>query len=178
MNDKEKRELIKLIVVTAVCLIIYVIFLVDIDKIPEGVLSKKEEYTINYVSPTPMVEEVPKKLWNDPPIVKEVVLATPKPQLTETKEPEMTYLGVYTLTAYEYTGNCTADGSTPIEWWTVACNDPALFHKKIFIEGYGDFYICDTGGMPSKSILDIYLGDYDACIQFGVKTANVYLYSE
>ena len=89
MEDKEKRELIKLIVVTAVCLIIYVIFLVDIDKIPEGVLSKKEKYTINYVSPTPMVEEVPKKLWDDPTIVKEVVLATPKPQLTEEKKPEI-----------------------------------------------------------------------------------------
>ena len=177
MEDKEKRELIKLIVVTAVCLIIYVIFLVDIDKIPEGVLSKKEKYTINYVSPTPMVEEVPKKLWDDPTIVKEVVLATPKPQLTEEKKPEMTLVGVYELTAYEATGNCCADGEYPRTNYTAACNDPNLWHKRIFIEGMGTYYVHDTGGMASN-VIDIYMGDYDTCIQFGRRTANVYVYED
>lgn len=176
--EKEKRELIKLIVVTAVCLIIYVIFLVDIDKIPEGVLSKKEEYTINYVSPTPMVEEVPKKLWDDPPIVKEVVLATPKPQLTEEKKPEMTYLGVYTLTAYCATGNPCADGVFPSENHTIACNDPMLWHRWVMIEGYGSYYCHDVGGMPTNTIIDVFVGSYDEAIQFGVREAKVYLFSE
>lgn len=178
MNDREKRELIKLIVVTAICLLIFAIILLNVDRIPQRVMDSKEQYSINYVSPTPLVDEVPKKLWDDPPVVKQVNLATPKPQLTEAKEPEMTYLGVYTLTAYEFTGNCTADGSTPIEWYTVACNDPNLWHKTIFIEGYGDFYVCDTGGMSSNTILDIYLGDVDACYQFGVREANVYVYED
>lgn len=86
-----------------------------------------------------------------------------------------TYLGVYELTAYEYTGNCCADGSAPIEWWSVACNDPALFHKKIYIEGYGEFWVCDTGGMSSYSILDLYLGDYNSCIEFGRRSAKVWV---
>lgn len=90
----------------------------------------------------------------------------------------MTLLGEYTLTAYEYTGNPCADGSTPTEWYSVACNDPTLWHKRIYIEGYGDFYVCDTGGMPSYSILDIYLGDVSACYEFGVRSANVYVYNE
>ena len=88
----------------------------------------------------------------------------------------MTLLGEYTLTAYEYTGNPCADGSTPTEWYSVACNDPALWHKKIYIEGYGDFYVCDTGGMPSYNILDIYLGDVSACYDFGVRSATVWVY--
>lgn len=176
MNDKEKRELIKLIVVTAVCLIIYVIFLVDIDKIPEGVLSKKEEYTINYVSPTPMVEEVPKKLWDDPPIVKEVVLATPKPQLTEEKKPKMTYLGEYELTAYEWTGNRCANGNYPTCNYTVACNSLPL-GTQIFIEGMGTYVVEDRGGM-TDSVIDIYMGDYDTCIQFGRQSAKVYIYED
>lgn len=86
-----------------------------------------------------------------------------------------TYLGVYELTAYEYTGNCCADGSAPIEWWSVACNDPALFHKKIYIEGYGEFWVCDTGGMSSYGILDLYLGDYNSCIEFGRRSAKVWV---
>ena len=102
-------------------------------------------------------------------------------QQEEVEEPSsdksnMTPLGEYTLTAYEYTSNPCADGSTPTEWWSVACNDPALWHKKIYIEGYGDFYVCDTGGMPSYNILDIYLGDVSVCYDFGVRSATVWVY--
>ena len=178
MNDREKHELKKLIVVTLVCLIILIVTLFNVDRIPQGVLRQKQEYTINYTRPEMLTDKVPEKLWEDPPVVKQVNLATPKPQLTEAKESEMTYLGCYTLTAYEYTGCCTADGSWPVEWWTVACNDPNLWHKRIFIEGYGDFYVCDTGGMSSYGIIDIYLGDVDACFQFGVREANVYVYED
>lgn len=173
MNDNGKQELNKLIVVTIICLLIYVIFLVNIDSIPEGVICQKEEYTITYVSPTPLVEEVPKKLWDDPPIVKEVVLATPKPQLTEEKKPEMTFLGVYELTAYEWTGNRCANGNYPTCNYTVACNSLPL-GTQIFIEGMGTYVVEDRGGM-ADSVIDIYMGDYDTCIQFGRRTANVYI---
>lgn len=143
---------------------------------------ENQKYDVVIIPETPMIDGVPNELDEIiamPMDLKEVKAEeTTEEETTEEEQPSMTYLGEYTLTAYEYTGNCTADGSTPVEWWTVACNDPALFHKKIFIEGYGDFWVCDTGGMPSDSILDIYLGDYDTCIQFGVKKANVYMYLE
>ena len=102
----------------------------------------------------------------------EAIEPEPEPE----PEPKMTYLGVYTLTAYEYTGNPTASGDATVPWWTVACNDPALWMRKIHIKGYGDFLVCDRGGMPSFKILDIYLGDYNECIQFGVREAEVYVY--
>ena len=108
--------------------------------------------------------------------VKDVELHQEEEEQPTNEKSGMTLLGEYTLTAYEYTGNPCADGSTPTEWYSVACNDPALWHKKIYIEGYGDFYVCDTGGMPSYNILDIYLGDVSACYDFGVRSATVWVY--
>lgn len=87
----------------------------------------------------------------------------------------MTYLGTYELTAYIETGNPCADGVYPSVGYTVACNDPSLWHRWIYIEGMGQYYVHDVGGMPSYNIIDVYLGTYDACIQFGRQSANVYL---
>lgn len=174
MNDYEKRELIKLIVVSAIFLIILTVLLLNVDRIPEGVLSKKEEYTINYVRPTAMVEEVPKKLWEDPPVVKQVNLATPKPQLTESKEPEITYYGMMEMTAYVATGNPCADGVYPEVGWTVACNDPHLWHKTIFIKGYGTRYVHDTGGMASN-VLDLFVSTESEAYEIGRRDVEVYI---
>ena len=89
------------------------------------------------------------------------------------EEPSSNYLGYYTLTAYEWTGNPCANGSYPTEGYTVACNSLPL-GTRIYIEGYGEYVVEDRGGM-SDSVIDIYLGDYDTCIQFGVQGANVYI---
>lgn len=78
------------------------------------------------------------------------------------------------LTAYMWTGNPCADGVYPSEGFTVACNDPNLWHRWIFIEGVGTFYVHDTGGM-SSNVIDIYMGTYDACVNFGRQSANVYI---
>lgn len=89
------------------------------------------------------------------------------------EEPSSNYLGYYTLTAYEWTGNPCANGTYPTEGYTVACNSLPL-GTRIYIEGYGEYVVEDRGGM-SDSVIDIYLGDYDTCIQFGVQGANVYI---
>lgn len=86
-----------------------------------------------------------------------------------------TYLGCYELTAYMWTGDPCADGVYPECGYTVACNDPSLWHRWIYIEGYGNYYVHDVGGMPTYNIIDVYLGDYDSCVQFGRRSANVYL---
>lgn len=92
----------------------------------------------------------------------------------EDSAPEgMTYLGYYELTAYEYTGNPCANGNMPTVGYTVACNSLQL-GQRIYIEGYGYYTVEDTGGM-SGNVIDIYLGDADACIQFGRRGADVYL---
>ena len=85
-----------------------------------------------------------------------------------------TYAGSYRLTAYCWTGNPCMDGQWPSVGYTVACNDPRLWHKWIYIEGYGTYYVHDTGGM-ANDIIDIYLGDYDTCVQFGLQYGQVYI---
>ena len=84
------------------------------------------------------------------------------------------YYATYEVTAYEYTGSPCADGSYPVEWWTAASNDPDLWHHTIYIDGVGQFYVHDTGGMASD-VVDIYLGDYDTCIQFGRQVHDIYI---
>lgn len=83
------------------------------------------------------------------------------------------YLGVYELTAYEYTGSPCANGNMPSIGHTVACNSLPL-GTRIYIEGYGEYVVEDRGGMAGN-VIDIYLGDPGACIQFGRRTANVYI---
>lgn len=87
----------------------------------------------------------------------------------------MTYLGTYSLTAYCATGNPCADGDMPSVGHTIACNDPALWHRWIYIEGYGTYFCHDTGGMPSNNIIDVFVGSYDEAISFGTRSANCYL---
>lgn len=84
------------------------------------------------------------------------------------------YMGSYELTAYIATGNPCADGVYPQEGWTVACNDSRLWHRRIRIEGYGEYYVHDTGGMASN-VIDVFVGSYNEAIQFGRKTAEVYI---
>lgn len=103
-------------------------------------------------------------------------IATPnEPDLEEAEEqPEQTYMGCYELTAYIETGNPCADGVYPEVGYTVACNDSRLWHKWIYIEGYGDYYVHDTGGM-ANNVIDIFVASYDEAIQFGRRAANVYV---
>lgn len=87
------------------------------------------------------------------------------------------YMGNYELTAYIATGNPCADGVYPSVGYTAASNDPDLWHKWVHIEGYGDYYIHDTGGMASN-VIDIFVGSYNEAIQFGRRNADVYIKEE
>lgn len=87
------------------------------------------------------------------------------------------YVGCYELTAYVETGNPCADGVYPQVGYTAACNNPELWHKWVHIEGHGDYYIHDTGGM-ADNVIDIYMGSYDEAIQFGRRVADVYIKEE
>ena len=91
-------------------------------------------------------------------------------QMIENKE----YVGEYELTAYTDTGNACADGVYPCEGVTVASNDPQLWHKCVYIEGYGVFYVHDRGGM-ANNVIDVFVGSYDEAIQFGRRSASVYV---
>ncbi len=78
---------------------------------------------------------------------------------------------VFQLTAYEWTGNRTASGAWPQEGVTVASNYFPI-GTRLYIDGIGERVVQDTGGM-ANSVIDIYLGDPSACIQFGRQNATV-----
>lgn len=84
------------------------------------------------------------------------------------------YAGIYELTAYIATGNPCADGVYPEVGYTVACNDPLLWHKWIRIEGYGEYYVHDTGGMNSD-VIDLFVGSIDEAYQIGRKQVEVWI---
>ncbi len=88
-------------------------------------------------------------------------------------DPEYTgsYIGYFELTAYEWTGERMANGEYPY-YGACACNSLPL-GTQIYIDGHGYFTVCDRGGM-ADNVIDIYLGDYDACVQFGRQSAEVY----
>lgn len=88
-------------------------------------------------------------------------------------EPSRTYLGIYELTAYDATGNPCANGNYPTCGYTVASNSIPM-GSRIYIEGYGEYVVEDCGAM-SDNVIDVYMGDYDTCIQFGRRSAKVYL---
>lgn len=101
------------------------------------------------------------------------VIAQASEPVSDSSPEGMTYLGYYTLTAYEATGNPCANGNMPSTGYTVACNTIPL-GSTIYIEGYGTYVVEDTGGMGGGTI-DIYMGDVESCYAFGVQGANVYL---
>ena len=83
------------------------------------------------------------------------------------------YVGTYQLTAYIATGNRCASGVYPTVNHTVACNSLPL-GTRIYIEGYGEYVVEDTGGM-SGGVIDVFVSDYGSAIQFGRRSANVYV---
>jgi len=95
-------------------------------------------------------------------------------ETTEEEQPSMTYLGVYELTAYEWTGSPCANGNYPTLNYTIASNTIPM-GSRVYIEGLGDYVVEDRGGMAGN-VIDVYMGDYWTCIQFGRQTANVYIY--
>ena len=84
----------------------------------------------------------------------------------------MTYMGTWDVSAYEWSDQPCANGNWPTAWYTCAFND-APIGATVYIEGLGYFVNEDICGTPSR--VDIYLGDYDACIQFGVQRHDVYI---
>lgn len=85
----------------------------------------------------------------------------------------MTYYGAINCTAYTHTGENTASGAYPVAGVTVASND-LPFGTVIYIEGYGERVVQDTGYMPWAS-LDLFFDTEEECVQFGEQVLDVYI---
>jgi 3D (Asp-Asp-Asp) domain-containing protein len=126
-------------------------------------------------------------VWNE--VNEEEIVYIPSPVLSEMKEPKleveivtteemtteveitteevvyeepsgMNFYGTFYITGYVASGDACKDGNMPSVGWTAASNDPNLWGKTIHIEGLGDRYIHDTGGMGLGTI-DVFVGSVD-----------------
>jgi 3D (Asp-Asp-Asp) domain-containing protein len=89
------------------------------------------------------------------------------------RKPKKTFVGSYELTAYIATGNPCASGVYPTCNHTVACNSLPL-GTRVYIEGYGEYVVEDTGGMAGN-VIDVFVSDYSTAINFGRRVADVYV---
>lgn len=85
-------------------------------------------------------------------------------------------IGGMLLTAYEWTGRPCANGNYPTVGYTCASNYYPL-GTRLWIEGVGERVVEDTGGM-GMNVVDIYMGDEETCIQFGVQEAQITVIEE
>ena len=97
----------------------------------------------------------------------------------ETEETESrTYLGTYKVTAYAETGNPCANGNYPTTDHTIACNS-LPFGSKVYIDGVGYRTVEDRGASwHEDEWIDLYLGDVNSCIQWGVQYKDIFLVEE
>lgn len=125
-------------------------------------------YTSNEVDilyePEPEVEPLPEYI-SEPS-------TEPTTEIVQQSDNSMELVGYFELTAYTHTGNPMANGQMPY-CGAVACNSIPL-GTTIYIEGYGTYVVCDTGGMGG-GVIDIFMDSYDECINFGRQGANIYI---
>lgn len=113
--------------------------------------------------------------YEETPEIPEEVTEEVQEEAESSSENGLVYLGVYEITAYEWTGNPCANGNYPTEGYTVACNS-LPFGTVVYIEGIGYRTVEDRGAdWHSSTWIDLYLGDESACYSFGRQYLNVYI---
>ena len=112
-------------------------------------------------------EEVSEESWE--------VVVEESEEDSDSDSSDLEYLGTFEVTAYEWTGNPCANGNYPTEGYTVACNSLPL-GTELYLEGIGYRVVEDRGAdWHSYDWLDLYLGDVDACYEWGVRSIEVYV---
>lgn len=88
-----------------------------------------------------------------------------------TDELQNIYAGSFLITAYTWTGNTMANGEYPYVGCAASSDLP--IGTVIYIEGIGTYIIKDV--CPAPGVIDLYMDTYNECINFGRRTANVYI---
>lgn len=91
------------------------------------------------------------------------------------EDPRGEFLGEWRITAYYETGMATASGEYPEEHVTAAHNS-LPFGTQIYVEGLGVWTVEDRGpASMGTEWCDLYLGDYQTCVQFGETRRQVWI---
>ena len=144
----------------------------SIIKNTNGALTRTNK-KLNEKSTESTTEVIPNSSLNDVEMTEIVATAEDSAPVSESADTgEMQYLGSWEVSAYEWSDQPCANGNWPTVWYTCAFNY-APRNATLYVEGLGYFVNEDYCGTDSR--LDIFLGDYDACIQFGTQYHDVYL---
>ena len=112
-------------------------------------------------------------------IMAQAATAAPVPDMTaQSAEPELEYIGMYRVTAYNYEEGdgenfATAGGYEPIPYWTCAASDDIDLGTVLYIEGIGEVQVQDRGAFPD-GIIDLHIG-WDPIEGFDDREREVYL---
>lgn len=75
----------------------------------------------------------------------------------------------------------TASGKRVQEWHTIAAGPELKFGTKVYIPYFKDkpnggvFVVEDRGGAIKNGCLDVYMEDYNECMEFGVRLLEAYI---
>lgn len=149
-------------------------------KIPENkeiVVEEVIEEDIQEVDVAPAYEVVVEEEFFDEKMAEPIDEDPINPiDFEESYEPGLVYIGTYEVTAYEYTGSTCANGNYPTPYYTVACNS-LPFGTELYLDGVGWVVVEDRGAeWHGDNWLDLYLGDVDACYEWGVRYLDVYVW--
>ena len=114
--------------------------------------------------------------------VEEVTKPVEVTEPTEAIEPDATYLGNFTLTAYCACSKCcgksdgiTATGTVATQGRTIAV-DPSVIPYGTAVSINGNIYIAeDCGGAIGGKRIDVFFDSHTDALNFGVQKADVYL---
>lgn len=147
-------------------------------KIIRGIATIVLFTALSYVPPWDMPEDAECVLWEEENYEQEIddeVIVEEPDEDDDSDSSDLEYLGTFEVTAYEWTGNPCANGNYPTEGYTVACNSLPL-GTELYLEGIGYRVVEDRGAdWHSYDWLDLYLGDVDACYEWGVRSIEVYV---
>ena len=87
----------------------------------------------------------------------------------------------YTLDV-EVTAYCqgtTTSRGTAVCWGSIAV-DPQIipYYSYMYVPGYGHGWALDTGGALNGNIIDVYMPNYNDCINWGRKYLTIKIYPE
>ncbi len=98
-----------------------------------------------------------------------------------TNEPQLEYVGDYTITAYGYyegggENYHTAGGYEPTPYYTIAATEEFEMGEILYIEDFGVVQVQDRGAFPD-GIIDMHIG-YDDIESFPMHETEVYRIKE
>ena len=110
---------------------------------------------------------------------KDVIVIEQPVQANEIRQ-NLTYKGVYKLTAYCPCERCcgktdgiTASGEKAVEGVTVAMDKSIPFGTKIYIDGVGERIVQDRGGAIKGNRIDLYFDSHQEALNFGRQIKEV-----